>query len=104
MGNQTPKININDVIGKKIAIHCKSSGETIKLLQECREMKIKWAGINEYPSWWTNWENFYGVKTCYTLVNNSIMFGNIDSFRGEEYPIIEFEELLFQTKLKGRFH
>lgn len=87
-------MNIKDVIGKKIAIHCKYDGEATKLLQECREMKIKWNQINEYPSWRNNWE-FHRAQTCYTLVNNNIMFGSIGSFQHKGYQIIEFEDLLF---------
>ena len=80
---------------EKLAIHCKTEEQAIKLLKEFDKIDKKWASGNSYLE--VNCWNEYEEDTCYS---NSNGYTFINWYKKNNYKIYDFEDVDFEEEKK----
>lgn len=80
---------IDELIGKKIAVHCDTAEKAEAFLAECRKACVKWSGITKMSD--IKWNKYYG-ETCYSLSmgRTSMTYGSLTYFVNNDYTIVEY--------------
>lgn len=86
-------MNINDIIGKNIVVHCDTEEKANKFLQECEKRGFKWIN-GDNPMCYTNWSVFES-DTCYAVADDGISYERVEYFTNNRYKIIEYDDTLF---------
>ena len=94
-------MNIKDIVGEKIAVHCNSRTNAQNFLKACYNTGIKWRDgseiLYEGRDYWYTFES----STCYEISVNGVSFSDVGDIVKENYQIIEFEELDWEESIMG---
>ena len=82
-------MNIDELIGKKIAVHCDTAEKAEAFLAECRKACVKWSGVTGMSD--IKWHKYWG-ETCYTLYmgRTCMEYGSLTFFVNNDYTIVEY--------------
>lgn len=87
-------MNIKDIIGKNIAVHCDFEEKAVKFLQECEKRGFRWFS-GDKPTCYTNWD-LHKSHTCYAVSDDGIIYSCVEYCINNRYKIIEYDDILFE--------
>lgn len=93
-------MKFKDIIGKKIAVHCKTKNEAATFMKMCANEGILWVSKGSIDPSNTYWEN-YGIDMCYSCSLNGLSYSGLLFFISEGYYIAEFSEIEDERKEKN---
>lgn len=86
-------MNIKNIIGKRIAVHCDTEEKANAFLQKCEKLGILWCS-GEKATNRNNWQE-YKEQTYYEITFGDIAYGCLEDFSQNNYgfEIIDFSKL-----------
>ena len=86
------KMRFKDIIGKNIAVNCRTEDEANRFMKLAVENGLMWVN-GETPCCVINEWNLYADKTCYSCLYKAITFSSLNNAVSSKYSIINFSEL-----------
>ena len=89
----------NKFKNNKIAVHCNTKEESVLFIKKCREQNIN---TENYKYEWNQWKE-YKENTCYDYdkKNKDLDFCDIETYKENDYIIIEFKDFIGMEKNKN---
>lgn len=85
-------MKFEDIIGKKIAVNCKTEEDVNDFLTECEKREISWdSGMNALNGC-TYWDTYYS-STCYELSTGYIRFSSEKGYAKKGYIVISLTDI-----------
>lgn len=93
-------MKFKDIIGKKIAVHCKTEGEAALFMKMCANNGVLWISGEISDPFSTRW-NELKSDTHYNCSEGRLSYCSPDFCKNKGYYIIDFSEIEDERKEKG---